>query len=192
MYKSLIAVAVTLLVLDLRVPHIDAPVTNAAVWHALGTLSPKLLIFLASFVMIGFFWIGHHLIFWTIERSNRWLMWVNLAFLFPLVCMPFATAFLGDYPSNGVAASVYMADVVLTGLLARATWSYSVRAKLISPALSREYVHSMSRRLAHVMWILVAVAALAPIWPPVSIAAMVAAIAYVVITTGQRAIVDDP
>lgn len=175
---------------DLRVPQLAEPVTNAAVWHSLALLRPKLLIFLASFVIIGFFWIGHHLIFWAIERSNRWLMWLNLAFLFPLVCLPFSTALVGEYPWNGAAATVYMVDVVVTGLFARFIWVYSVRAGLVASSLSQEYIHAMNRRLRLVMVLLVCVALLAPFLPAISIGAMIAAIAYVVVTTGQRAIVD--
>jgi uncharacterized membrane protein len=120
-------------------------------WVALGDIGSKLLIFAVSFVTIGFFWIGHHLIFWSIERSNRILMWVNLLFLFPIVCLPAATALVGEYPTNGTAATVYVAIVMLSSLLLDLVWWYASSSGLVSGRRLRRAVLSAvrHRRDAH-------------------------------------------
>lgn len=187
---GVVAVALTLLVLDLHVPKISGPVDNARIARELLAIAPNIFTFLASFVMIGFFWIGHHLMFWLIERSDRWLMWLNLAFLFPLVCLPFATALVAQYPSNGLAASVYMCAVVLTALIVGAQWRYATRAGLISSNAPPQIVSGMQRRLNLVIGLMILAALIAPFFPKASLVAMLFVIVYIVVTTGQHSLID--
>jgi uncharacterized membrane protein len=183
-------VAITLLVIDIRVPSFGHEPTNSEMWLALGAIGSKLLIFAISFIMIGFFWIGHHLIFWSIERSNRILMWVNLVFLFPIVCLPAATALVGEYPKNGTAATVYVAVVVSTALLLDLVWWYASSSGLISSAMKPESVMAQHRRLLLVTLIMVVAGCIAPFFPQFAIGAMLVAILYVIVTTGTRMLVD--
>jgi uncharacterized membrane protein len=156
----------------------------------LGAIASKLLIFAVSFVMIGFFWIGHHLIFWSIERSNRILMWLNLLFLFPIVCLPAATALVGEYPKNGTAATVYVAIVLSSALLLDLLWWYSSSTGLVSSSMPQDDVRAQHRRLIVVTLILLVAGCVAPFFPQFAIGAMLVAILYIIVTTGSRMLVD--
>jgi len=184
------SVAITLLVIDIHVPSFPHAPTNLEMWVALRDIGSKLLIFAVSFVTIGFFWIGHHLIFWSIERSNRILMWSNLLFLFPIVCLPAATALVGEYPSNGTAATVYVAIVLAAALLLDIVWWYASSNGLVSSEMARENVRSQHRRLIVVTLILLVAACIAPIFPRFAIGAMLVAILCIIATTGSRMLVD--
>jgi uncharacterized membrane protein len=184
------SVAITLLVIDIHVPTFAHEPSNWEMWIALGGIGSKLLIFAVSFVMIGFFWVGHHLIFWSIERSNRILMWVNLAFLFPVVCLPAATALVGEYPKNGTAATVYVAIVVSIALLLDLVWWYASSSGLISSSMQPERVMAQHRRLILVTLIILVAGCIAPFFPQFAIGAMLVAILYVIVTTGSRMLVD--
>jgi uncharacterized membrane protein len=139
-----------------------------------------------SFLTIGFFWVGHHLIFWAIERSNRILMWLNLLFLFPIVCLPAATALVGEYPNNGTAGTIYVAIVMSTTLLLDLVWWYASSYGLVSRTMTRETVRAQHRRLILVTLIMAAAGCVAPFFPQLAIGAMLVGILYVVVTTGSR------
>ncbi len=184
------AVAITLLVIDVHVPTFAHEPSNAEMLSALGGIGPKLLIFAVSFVMIGFFWIGHHLIFWSIERSNRVLMWLNLLFLFPIVCLPAATALVGAYPKNGTAATVYVAIVMSTALLLDLVWWYASSNGLVSSSMEPASVRAQHHRLIVVTLVMLVAGSVAPFFPQFAIGAMLVAMLYIIVTTGSRMLVD--
>jgi uncharacterized membrane protein len=136
-----------------------------------------------------FLWIGHHLIFWSIERSNRILMWLNLLFLFPIVCLPAATALVGRYPKNGTAATVYVAIVLSTAILLDLVWWYASSNALVSSSLTRASVLAQHRRLIVVTLVMLG-ACIAPFFPQFAIGAMLVAILSIIVTTGSRMLVD--
>jgi uncharacterized membrane protein len=183
-------VAITLLVIDIHVPSFPHEPSNPEMWLALCGIWPKLLVFAVSFVTIGFFWIGHHLIFWSIERSNRILMWVNLLFLFPIVCLPAATSLVGEYPENGTAATVYVTILMVTALLLDLVWWYVSSSGLISSTMMPESVRAQHRRLILVTLVMLVAACVAPFFPQFAIVAMLVAILYIIATTGNRMLVD--
>src|SRR5258707_188668 len=89
---AVIAIAITLLVLDLRLPEASGESLAAQ----LGDLSSSFLSFFMSFAVIGLFWEAHHRLFGFIERYDRTLLWLNLAFLFLIASLPFPTSVLAN------------------------------------------------------------------------------------------------
>src|SRR5947209_8427019 len=83
---AVFAFAITLLVLDLKVPE------TAALEEGLFTLPPKVQSFIVSFLVVGSYWVAYHRYFHFVERVNRRLVWLNLFFLMGVVFMPFPTA----------------------------------------------------------------------------------------------------
>jgi len=75
------AVAMTLLVLDLRAPAREAIHSEHELWHALVALAPRLLIYMMSFLTLGIFWIGQQTQLNHLTRSHRSLSWIHIAFL---------------------------------------------------------------------------------------------------------------
>ncbi len=120
---GVLAIAITLLVLEIRPPVLVHGETLA---HALAHLWPKYTAFAVSFITIGIMWINHHSLFRLIARVDRPLMMINICLLMAISFVPFPTAVLGDYVTDAsaghVAAAVYGVNMVLIGLGFLALW----------------------------------------------------------------------
>ena len=73
------AVALTLLVLDIKLPESSAPMSHDELVKSLLALSRHFVIYVISFVAIGMYWINHHVQFHFVARTTRGLIWINLA-----------------------------------------------------------------------------------------------------------------
>ncbi|HET7790732.1 MAG TPA: TMEM175 family protein [Gemmatimonadales bacterium] len=122
------AIAITLLVLDVRVPTAEA-VTARGLWGALGERWGSYAAFALSFVIIGIMWANHHNIFRYIRRSNHVFVLLNLGLLLGVAVLPFPTAVLAAYlPVAGArtaATVLYGANLTCTALAFNAVWRYA-------------------------------------------------------------------
>ena len=94
---AVFAIAITLLIIDIKVPEIQNDFTEFAVLKAVGKLFPKFIGFFLSFLVIGSFWTGHHRMSGFLCSYSRRLLWLNLFFLLAIVLMPFSTAFYSSF-----------------------------------------------------------------------------------------------
>jgi uncharacterized membrane protein len=113
---GVMAVAITLLVLNLEVPDVPA----GELEDALVDLIPSLIAYILAFGLVGRFWIIHHRLFETLRQFDARLMALNLAFLSMIVLVPFATELWDTYTDEPLAAAVLGATM---GLAALAHWS---------------------------------------------------------------------
>lgn len=96
------AVAITLLVLDLRVP-----ITSGSLVTALADEWPRFVAFLISFLVIGIVWVNHHTLFASVQHVDRPLLFFNLALLLSVVVIPFTTSLFAEYVAHpGAQATV--------------------------------------------------------------------------------------
>lgn len=93
---AVFAIAITLLVIDLRLPHFDAT-SDIALLNALLGLIPQYVGFFVSFFVTGRFWIGHHQLFTLIDHADDAFIWRNLLLLLTIAFMPFPTAIVGEF-----------------------------------------------------------------------------------------------
>lgn len=103
---AVIAIIITLLVLELHVPHLD-DTSLPGVWHAIGTIAPSLIAFAFSFLTLSVFWVNHHHFFHELSRTDGRLLWINNILLFWLSLIPFTTAFLAQNPMVPGVLMVY-------------------------------------------------------------------------------------
>lgn len=105
------AIAITLLALELHVPHLDdAPPTAAALWSALGHQWPSYLSFVTSFFTVLIMWVNHHGIFRLIRRTDGRLLFANGFLLMLVTIVPVPTALIATYlrtPAASAACAVY-------------------------------------------------------------------------------------
>jgi uncharacterized membrane protein len=101
------AIVVTLLVLEIKVPHVESHDSIAAVAEALVALAPKFVSWVISFVTVCVIWLNHHRLFTVIGRVDNGLFWRNANLLLWTSFIPFPTALMGDYPGNRLAVSFY-------------------------------------------------------------------------------------
>ena len=127
---AVFAIAITLLVVDLRVPDF---VLDAG--HQLYSARFRILGFAISFLVIGLFWMGHHRLFRFITALDRPLIFLNLLFLGTIAFLPYPTALLFASSTKQPAGPVfYAACVAGAGLVELAIWLYAIRVKGLVPA----------------------------------------------------------
>ena len=114
---GIFAFAMTVLVLDIRLPELGHAMSDAAFVSALIAQTPKALSFLLSFVVLAMYWIAHHNTFLLVTRSNRPLIVLNLAFLLCIVAVPFAASFLGQAGPIRAAIVAYASILIVTSLV---------------------------------------------------------------------------
>ncbi len=108
------AVAITLLVLNIKVP--DVPDDEGNLADALNDLIPDLQAYFIAFAVIGLFWFGHHVAWSRFTATTRRLVWANLLLLSLIALMPFTTALMGKYDGLSVAVIAYAVNVGLAAL----------------------------------------------------------------------------
>jgi uncharacterized membrane protein len=121
------AIAITLLILDIRVPDIPETMVSSQLPGALLSLWPKYLGYILSFVGISTFWIIHHSIFRTIRSYNRIILYLNLLFLMVVAFVPFPTSLLGEYGNHQLPVAIYAATLAVGRLLLTAIHWYTAR-----------------------------------------------------------------
>ena len=114
---GLFAVAMTLLVLDLRVPVSTAATAYSehGLWVALLAMGPSFAAYLLSFTMLGTFWLAQHTLLGILGRCDRTLSWISLGFLFVVSLLPFSAALLAHYVHLRLAVGVYWLNILLLG-----------------------------------------------------------------------------
>jgi uncharacterized membrane protein len=120
------AIAATLLVLELKVPHVEP----GGLLEALLERWPSYATYVVSFLTIGIIWVNHHAVMDRIRNVNRPLLFLNLVFLMAVAAIPFPTALLADYlragHDEGLAAAVYGATMAVMGIAFGIIWAYAV------------------------------------------------------------------
>ena len=140
------AVALTLLVLDLR-PPVAAIASERDLWHALLALGPQLLAYLMTFMTLGIFWLGQQTQLNCLDRTNRDLTWIHLGFLLTITLMPFSTALLAHYITYRLAVGVYWFNILLSGVGLFASWRYARRCGVVNAEVTDEMSAAMERRI---------------------------------------------
>jgi len=134
---AVMAIAITLLALEIRLPALPEGVSDARLWSALGTIGASYLSYAISFGVIGLYWMAHHRTFRAVVRYDGLLMLLNLLLLFFVAFIPFPTAVLGEY-GNRTATIFYAATMAAVGLLLAAIWLYTrFGGRLLTAPLSR-------------------------------------------------------
>jgi uncharacterized membrane protein len=144
---GIFAVAMTLLVLDLRVPANVAVHTERDLWHILVALSPRLVIFLMSVMTLGIFWVGQQTQLNQFARADRNVAWIHIAFLCAVSLTPFSTALLAEYIHYRTALLVYWFNILLLGLALYWSWNYATRARLLADDVPAEIHPAVVRRI---------------------------------------------
>ncbi len=110
------AIVITLLVLELKVPHLASPASVAEMAGALRALAPKFLAWVVSFLTVCVIWLNHHRLFAMLARLDAGLFWRNANLLLWTSFIPFPDALMGDYPRNPLAVSLYGGVMALMAL----------------------------------------------------------------------------
>jgi uncharacterized membrane protein len=141
------AIAITLLILEIKVPHRDQGSLVAGLLHQW----PSYVAFLLSFAYIGVMWINHHRMFTHIKRFDDVLLVLNLLLLLGVSVVPFPTAVLAEHldtPDQRTAAVVYNATFIAIAILFNILWRYAVARHLLDKAVTASVAGNISRQYA--------------------------------------------
>jgi uncharacterized membrane protein len=144
---GLFAVAMTLLVLDLKVPAAEAIHSDGALLGALADLAPRLLIYLMSFMILGIFWVGQQTQLNQLTQSDRHLTWIHLALLFAISLLPFSTSLMAEFITLRTALLLYWLNILAFGVILFAAWYYACHAGLLRPEMTKEMQSLLVRRI---------------------------------------------
>lgn len=144
---GIFAVAMTLLVLDLRVPAAEAVHAERDLGRILVALSPRLLVFLMSVMTLGIFWVGQQTQLNHFARADRNFAWIYIVFLCAVSLTPFSTSLLAELIHYRIALLVYWFNILLLGLPLYWSWSYATRAKLLADDVPGEVHPAVVRRI---------------------------------------------
>jgi uncharacterized membrane protein len=131
------AIAITLLVIGIRVPSLPSDVGNAELSRHLLDEWPRVLSYAVSFAVIGLYWIGHHRAFAHIRRFDHRLIVLNLLFLGLIAFLPWPTAVVGRYGGHRSAVVLYATSLALAGVASTALWVYAWRSGLAEAGARR-------------------------------------------------------
>lgn len=120
---GVLAIAITLLVLNIEVPR---PGEGESLVQAIDDVGPTAFSWVLSFAVIGIFWMIHHKVLSHLERADMAVVWVNLTFLGTVSLLPFTSDLMGQYGDESLAVALYGLNVAagifslgLLGLVAR-------------------------------------------------------------------------
>jgi uncharacterized membrane protein len=134
--EAVFAIAITILVLDIRLPDVLSPAELPARVLA---LSPKYLSYVISFLVLAVYWQAHHRVFRPIRGYDGTLVWLNFLFLMAVAFLPFPTSLLGEYSGEQVSVVIYAANAAVASLLLSAISLYAAKGhRLVPPELDEE------------------------------------------------------
>lgn len=106
---GVIAILITIMVLELHVPH-------EATWSALAPLVPVFFTYVLSFVFLGIYWNNHHHLLHAADRINGRVLWANLHLLFWLSLIPFVTGWMGQNHFTPIPSAAYGIVMLFAGI----------------------------------------------------------------------------
>lgn len=124
------AIAITILVLGISVPEVSKEmVAQQVLSQKLFALWPKIVSYIFSFIIVGIFWVGHHIIFQYIKRADRNFFWLNILYLLFIAFIPFPAALLGQYGPQVSVVVLYGVTIFLVGFLFLGMWLYATNKR---------------------------------------------------------------
>jgi uncharacterized membrane protein len=145
------AIAITLLIIEIGVPHLEDEPPGTTLPQALVGLWPSYLGYVISFLQIGVIWANHHNRFRFIERSDHGLLFLNILFLMCVAFILFPTALLAEYlertaSERETAGVIYAGTLAVTAVFFTLLWLYAAANRLVDRNLDRSLVRAMTRR----------------------------------------------
>ena len=142
---AVFAIVITLLVLELKVPHLTAH-TESALRHALFELLPRVAGFVVSFLIVGLMWIEHHRVFRYIADYDAGLLWRNLLLLLCVSFVPFPTALFSENFWSRTAFILYTASFGGVATAKLLIWRHAAAKNLLKSQVSPELERRIARR----------------------------------------------
>jgi uncharacterized membrane protein len=182
---GVVAIALTLLVLQLQVP-IEKDVNSASdLWRALHVDGNEFTSYLVSFVVIAQFWLVHHRVLRGMKGHDEGLAWRNFAFLLALTLMPFTSDLLGRYGSNPVALTLFGVNLIAISVSTQWIFHYAASKDLLVDQ-RRSSHDELAGRIRAVLVVVIVLLTILLAWIDASLAKFGWVLFIFVPTSGER------
>ena len=142
---GVIAIAITLLVLEITVPEIPVGSPVSALPELILEQWHEFFGFVLSFLVIASYWVNHRRIFIHIEKHDRGVVWTNLFFLLMVAFVPFASSVFATYPDQ-FGVIFLSGTLALTGFSLALLWLYASWKQLVEEGLTSRTVEVQAAR----------------------------------------------
>jgi uncharacterized membrane protein len=143
---GVIAVIITIMVLELKVPAQDG-------MAGLRVVLPTLCLYLLTFIQVGIYWVNHHYLVDEVETVSHGILWANLIFLFFLSLFPLVTLWIGTRGLSSFSTALYAAESLLPGVC------YSILAMQVRKQSTSPPHFSAGKQIASIVLYLLAIPA---------------------------------
>jgi len=141
------AIAMTLLVLNLQLPAIQAALTKVELHNLLIQQMDKFWNYALSFILLAVFWIIHHQQFHSIRRTDRRHLWISIFILMFVALVPFSTSLADHYPADWMSEFFFGSNLFILGVLFNVNWRYATgKHRLVDRNLDPEHIALGKRR----------------------------------------------
>lgn len=137
---GIFAIIITLLILEIKVPHIKSPESISELTESLLHLAPKFIAWVISFFSVAVIWVNHHRIFESLKHINHAIFWLNANLLLWVSFIPFPTALMGDYYNNKLAVSFFGLASFMMGIAFLLFRLYMWKHPEITKDYTKEYL----------------------------------------------------
>jgi uncharacterized membrane protein len=127
------AIVMTLLVLELAVPVVMSTGGHSSLVHELLEMWPEFLFYCLSFLILGMYWLVHHILFDMIIAYDTTLVWLNIFYLMFVSLIPFSTSLFGRYAGEKVTTVIYGTNLLLIFLMGFSIWTYATTKHRLVP-----------------------------------------------------------
>ncbi len=127
LFDGVIAIAITLLVLELKLPEVQGDGAEFLLHDALKAQIPEIIAWIISFFMIARIWQEQHIIWVYISGCDRWSVILTFFLLAACSLIPFGSNLVGKYPNAPFAVLIFSVLMVVNGLLVAALAAYVIR-----------------------------------------------------------------
>lgn len=116
------AIVITLLVLEIKVPGHAKDIIAS-----LTEMYPHFVSYFMSFIVVGIYWVSHHLMMHHVKHTTRTFLWINLFFILCVSTIPFWAALLGEYSKDPDVITLFCIMQVVSGIASMAVWWYATK-----------------------------------------------------------------
>jgi len=142
------AIVMTILVLDIKVPHEIDKLTMVSLDSFLTGQFQDILIFMVTFIMVGYLWMIHHGQAHVIRLTDRNHIWLTILFLVFVALLPFTAALVNKFTHERAAELYFTVNMLIIGVINYANWAYVTKDRsLVVPELSAKQITAEKRKL---------------------------------------------
>ena len=177
------AIVITLLILDVRITHVDYPKLPGELFRIL----PNIAAYVISFAIVGVYWVGHHYYFSLVKKTDGIFTWLNMLLLLLVAFLPFPTSLLGAYPFQTIPVLIFgctllAINVVSLIMLLYIYYHKNLAMEEFGKVQKKSFVNLFSVvNLSYVLAIL-----LSPFFPAVSYIGYIAVIIFLIYIYATR------